>query len=137
MAESSDVVAGANAMATDYNKLRADVVLAQAINSTETDGATVTVNWSDKTKGKIRDVTIEGNCNIIFSNAVVKQSLLLNIIQGSGGSKIPTWDASMTIKWPSGNAPTLSTTAGAIDSFLFVNTGTNAYRAYFCGFDLR
>lgn len=137
MAESSDVIPGANAAATDLNKLRADVILAKAIDATETDAATVTVNWADKTKGKIRDVTIDDDRNIVFSGAVVKQSLLLNIIQGSGGSKVPTWDGSMTIKWPSGVAPTLSTTEGAIDSFLFICEAADTYRAYFAGFDLR
>jgi hypothetical protein len=137
MAQSSDVVAGANAMATDYNKLRADLVLGLTVTGTETDGATVTIDWSAIAKGKIRTVTLAGNRDIVFTNAVPGQALLLEIVQGSGGSKIPTWNAAMTIAWPSGTPPTLSTTAGATDGFLFRCTGVNTFRAYFAGFDLR
>lgn len=137
MAESSDVVAGTNAVADDYNKLRADVVLAKAVQGTETDGATVTIDWSSKTKGKVRTITLGGNRNFVFANATVGQWLYLRIIQGSGGSKVPTWDASMTIKWPSGVVPVLSSTEGAIDGLVFLCTASDVYDGLFAGFDLQ
>lgn len=135
MVDSSDVVAGTNATALEYNNLRKDLHLAKTIRGAETDGATVTIDWSDLTKGKIRDITLGGNRTIAFSNDVDDQWMLVNCIQdGVGGRTITAWPAG--IMWPSKTAPTLSTTPAAVDSFLFHRTAAGVYRAYFCGFDL-
>lgn len=134
MADSTDVTAGTNATATQYNNLRSDVVLAKAVMGTETYASpTTTIDWSDKTKGKIRSLTLTGNTTIAFSNAVVGQAILIRLIQDGTGSRTVTWP---TIKWPGGSAPTLTTTASKIDAFLIVCTAASTYDGYHAGFGL-
>lgn len=134
MVDSTDVTAGTNATATQYNNLRKDVVLAKAIQGTETYvSPTTTIDWSDLTKGKIRTITITGDITLAFSNVTVGQVLFIRVIQGAGGSHLLTWP---TIKWPGGAAPTLTTTAGAIDAFMIVCTATDTYDGYHAGFGL-
>ena len=134
MTDSSAVTAGVNATAAQYNNLRADTLLAKNILGVETDQATITIDWSDITKGKIRSFTLGGNRTIAFSNVAVGQAILVRVIQDGTGSRTVAWPAG--IKWPSGNAPTLSTTAGAIDSFLIVCASSGVYDGYFAGFGL-
>lgn len=134
MADSSDVVAGTNGTATQYNNLRKDVVLAKAILGTETYAASMTIDWSDMTKGKIRTITLTGNVtSLAFSNATVGQVLFLRVIQGGAGSYTVAFP---TAKWPGGAAPTLTTTVGAIDAFMFICTAASTYEAYHAGFGL-
>jgi len=134
MADSTDVTAGTNATATQYNNLRKDVVLGQAVMGTETYGASIAIDWSDKTKGKIRTITLTGNPTITFTNAAVGQAILIRLIQDGTGSRTVTWP---TIKWPGGAAPVLTTTASKIDAFLIVCTAaTPLYDGYHAGFGL-
>lgn len=113
--DSSEVVAGTNATATQYNNGRKDLVLGKHVAGTETDGATVTIDWSDKTKGKIRTVTLGGNRTLAFSNPTQWQTIILRIVQDGTGSRTVTWPA--TSKFPYAVTPTLSTGAADIDAF--------------------
>lgn len=133
MVESTDVVAGTNATAEQYNDLRNDIMMGKRINGTETDGATITIDWSDATKGNIRTVTLGGNRTIVFSNASVGQSILIRLVQDGTGNRTVTWP---TIKWPSGQAPTLTSTANSIDAFLIFCSAASTYDGYFAGFGL-
>ncbi len=134
MADSADVTAGTNATATQFNNLRKDVVLGKTVQGTETYASpTTTIDWSDKTKGKIREITLTGDITLAFSNVTVGQAILIRVIQGAGGSHLLTWP---TIKWPGGAAPTLTTTAGAIDAFLILCTAASTYEGYHAGFGL-
>lgn len=130
MADSSDVVAGTNGTATHYNNLRKDLVLGQNVMGTESDGATVTFDFSDKTKGKIRTVTLGGNRTFAFSNAVAGQTIIIRVIQDGGGSRTVTWP---TIKWPYASTPVLTTTGGKIDTFGIVCTAAATYEGYVLG----
>lgn len=134
MPDSSAVTAGTNATADQYNNLRKDVLLGKRILNAETDGATITIDWSDVTKGNVRSATIAGNRTIAFSNVTVGQAILIRIIQDGTGSRTISWPAG--IKWPSGNAPTLSTSPGAIDAFLIVCVSSGVYDGYFAGFGM-
>lgn len=133
MADSSNVTAGTNATATQYNNLRSDVVLAKTVMGTETYGATVTIDWSDATKGKVRTVTLAGNPTIAFSNVTVGQVIFIRLVQDATGNRTVTWP---TIKWPGGSAPTLTTTAAKIDAFMIVCTAASTYDGYHAGFGL-
>jgi hypothetical protein len=75
-------------------------------------GATKTIDW---TNGNKQTLTLTGapGCTVTFTAPAGAANLVLLLVQGSGGSKTATWPA--TAKWPSGTAPTLSTTAGAVD----------------------
>jgi len=131
--KSSDVTAGTNGTATQYNNLREDVVLALKTLGTETDGATVTFDLSDKTKGNIRSVTLGGNRTLAVSNATIGQVFIIKLIQGTGGQTV-TWFSG--IKWGGGSAPTLTTTATKTDSFGFICTDTNVYEGYILGMNI-
>ncbi len=131
MSDSTDVVAGTNATATQYNNLRKDLVLGQGISGTETDGSTVTFDMSDKTKGNEREVTLGGNRTLAFSNVATRQRFIIHLIQDGTGGRTVTWPSG--IKWPFGVVPTLSTGANKIDSFGFICTGSGAYRGYVLG----
>lgn len=128
---SSDVTAGTNATATNYNNLRKDVRNAVKDIQTATDGATVTFDLS---LGCIFTVTLGGNRTLAISNATVGQSFIINLVQDGTGSRTVTWFS--TIKWPSGVTPTLTTTASKTDTFGFTVTSAGNYLGFIVGQNL-
>lgn len=88
-------------------------------------GAALTLDASTSSAKKI---TLTGNCALTLTGATAGQvaSLELLLIQDATGSRTITWPAS--VKW-AGGAPTLSTTAGAVDRIVLVsyNGGTTWY----------
>lgn len=135
--DSSDVTPGTNAVADDFNNLRKDLVLGKRQSGSESDGATVTIDWSAEAKGVLRSIELGGNRTIAFTNPTVGQLIMLRVVQDSTGSRTLTWPG--TIKWPSATEPTLTTTGNRVDSFAFVCTvagGSPEFDGYFLGFDL-
>lgn len=130
MADSSDVTAGVNATAAQYNNLRKDLILGQNVVGTESYGATTTFDMSDKTKGKIRYVTLGGNPTLAVSNDVDGQSFVVVLIQGAGGQTVTWWSG---ILWEDGVTPTLSTGSGKRDTFGFIKVSTGVYLGYILG----
>jgi hypothetical protein len=129
---SSDVVAGTNGTALQYNDLRHDLLLGQNILGAETDGATITFDFSDYTKGKIRGVTLGGNRVLAVSNVTSGQTFIIRLTQDGSGSRTVTWFS--TITWAFGNStPTLTTTGGKTDVFGFICTSTGNYEGYVLG----
>jgi len=55
--------------------------------------------------------------------ATAGKSFLLKLKTGAGAYTV-TWS---TVKWPSGTAPTLTSTASRMDIFSFFSDGTNWY----------
>lgn len=136
MVDSSNVTAGTNATALQFNNLRKDLVLAKAVAGTDADAATITVDWSDITKGKVRDITLGGNRILAFSNVTVGQFILLNIIQPpAGGPYTITYPAG--IIWPYDEEYVLSEEASAIDALVFYCQSAGVYRVYPVGPDMR
>lgn len=134
MAVSTEVIAGENIMASQYNDLRGDVVLSRGVMGTESDVATVTLDASDKTKGRIRTVTITANRAIQISNATAGQTLVLRIIQGgSGGYTISSWLSGKTLTWNGDVAPVLGTAVGDIDTIGFICVATDTFEGYYLG----
>lgn len=131
MTASSAVTAGTNATATQYNNLRSDVLLNTGIAGTDTDGATVTFDMSDVTKGNVRTVTLGGNRILAVSNVVVGQKFVIRLTQDGTGSRTVTWWS--TINWVGGVTPVLTTTASKTDAFGFLCTATNTYDGYILG----
>lgn len=70
-----------------------------------------------------------GNITIAISNATVGQPFVIEILQDGGGSRTVTWFT--TIKWPSGIAPYLTTTASKKDTFGFKVTSAGNYDGYY------
>lgn len=96
-----------------------------------TDEATVTFDIS---KGNTQVVTITDNRTLAVSNAVIGQYFAVEIIQGGAGSKTVTWFS--TIKWVGNTAPTLTTTAGKKDTFMFRVTDSGTYDGYIVGMNI-
>lgn len=81
----------------------------------------------DLTKGGVHHITMPaGNITIAITGGVAGQFFYVRILQDGTGSRTVTWF--VTIKWPGGTPPTLTTTASKIDSFGFeVTTAGSAY----------
>lgn len=99
-------------------------------STTVSDGATVTV---DQSVGDEFKVTLGGNRTLALTNPTLDQSVMLRVIQDGTGSRTLSYPAS--VKWPSGTAPTLTTTAGASDwlGFKCVDAGTPVYHGFVVG----
>lgn len=91
--------------------------------TTLTDSATVA--W-DASINQVTSVTLGGNRAFgAPTNQVDGACYVLKVVQDGTGSRIPTWNA--VFKWSSATAPTLTTTASAIDVLVFLSNGTNMY----------
>lgn len=87
---------------------------------TLTDGATVSWNTA---LGQVAKVTLAGNRTIAAPTGLVTGAFYsLNIIQDATGSRTATWNA--VFAFTGGAAPTLTTTAAAIDHIAFRYNGT-------------
>jgi hypothetical protein len=87
-----------------------------------TSGASKTVTWG---AGQKQRITISANTTLTFSAPPGVGNFLLKCIQGTGAPFTITWPA--TVKWPGGDAPTLSSTNGAIDIVSFYYDGTSYF----------
>jgi hypothetical protein len=75
------------------------------------------------TNGTVQTVTLTGNCTFTMPTATAGKSFIL-IVSTGAGSFTGTFTS---VKWPSGTAPTLTTTASRWDILTFVSDGTNWY----------
>jgi len=108
-------------VATD---IASEFTTTQNFNATTlTDAATVA--W-DASINQVTQVTLGGNRAFgAPTNQVDGACYALRVLQDGTGSRIPTWNT--VFKWSSATAPTLTTTASAIDIFVFLSNGTNMY----------
>lgn len=96
------------------------------IHSTEgtlTDGASIAWNLTGK---QVATVTLGGNRTL--SNPTNMKSggtYILTVKQDATGSRTLSYDTAY--KWSGGTAPTLTTTANAVDIITFISDGTNMY----------
>ncbi len=91
---------------------------------------TVTANTStaytvDLANGSVQILTLTGNCTFTFPTPVAGKSFIMLLKQDGTGSRTVTWPA--TVKWPSGTAPTITSTASKLDKYIFTSDGTNWY----------
>lgn len=93
-----------------------------------TDGATVTFDLS---AGNVHTVTLGGNRTLAISNETAGQFFSIELTQDGTGSRTVTWFS--TINWAGGSAPTLTTTAGKKDTFVFRCTAADTYDGYVVG----
>ena len=75
------------------------------------------------TNGTVQIITLTGTATITMPTAVSGKSFMLLLKTGAGGYTV-TWS---TVQWPSGTAPTLTSTASKMDKFVFTSDGTNWY----------
>jgi hypothetical protein len=87
---------------------------------TANSGTAITI---DLANGTMQDITLTGSATITMPTATAGKSFILMLRSGSGSYAV-TWS---TVKWPSGNAPTVTTTASRLDMYSFFSDGTNWY----------
>ena len=77
--------------------------------------------------GTAADITLSNSCTLTMPTATTGSSMTLVLRQDASGGRVVTWPAA--VKWPSGTAPTVTNTAGAVDAFTFLCVG-----GVWCGF---
>ena len=90
--------------------------LIENVNAVTTSGAAQTL--PDVSSDTINRITLTANCTLSFPAAAAGKSLSLILVQDATGSRTVTWPG--TVKWASGTAPTLTTTAAKADVFTFL-----------------
>lgn len=83
----------------------------------------ITLNLAN---GTVQIITLTGNATITMPTAVSGKSFVMFLKQDATGSRTVTWT---TVKWPSGTAPTITSTASKQDIYSFFSDGTNWYGA--------
>jgi len=109
------------------NSLTSFTLEAPTINNGYTE-ETVTANTGtaytiDLANGSVQILTLTGNVTYTFPTATAGRSFLLIEKQDGTGGRTVTWPAA--VKWPSGTAPTITSTASRSDLFGFTADGTN------------
>jgi hypothetical protein len=80
------------------------------------------------TNGTVQTVTMTGNCTFTMPTATAGKSFILICTQDATGSRTGVFTS---VKWPSGTAPTLTTTATTgVDILTFVANGTSWFGTY-------
>lgn len=92
----------------------------------------------DLVNGNVYELTLTGNCTITLSNPPATGragSVTLILTQDGTGSRTITWPSS--VKWSNTSAPTLTTTAGAVDIIQLLTTnGGTTWRGFLAGVNL-
>lgn len=83
---------------------------------------TSTAYTIDLANGSVQILTLTGNCTFTFPTATAGKSFMLLLKQDATGSRTVTWPAA--VKWPSGTAPTITSTASKGDKYVFTADGT-------------
>jgi hypothetical protein len=77
----------------------------------------------DLANGTVQILTLTGSPTITMPTAVAGKSFIMYLKTGSGSFTV-TWS---TVKWASGTAPTITSTASRMDIYSFFSDGTNWY----------
>ena len=117
---------GVSVQAYDADTAKLDV--AQEYTRTQNFNATTLTDWAtinrDLSQNQVTSVTLWGNRTMAApTNLVDWATYILTVKQDATGSRTITWNA--VFKRPWGTAPTLTTTANAVDIITFVCDGTN------------
>jgi len=102
------------------------------VNTVATSGSAVTL--PDVTTATVHVVTLTANCTFTFPTAAAGKSFTLILQQDSTGSRTATWP--VNTKWPGGVAPTLTTTANAVDYLTFLSPATT-WNGFLTGSDVK
>ncbi len=88
-------------------------------------GAAQTINWNDGNFQMLSLAAGSGNVTLTLVNPLPGGSYVLKVIQRASSPANIVWP--VTVKWPSGTAPTISTGANAIDLVSLIWDGTNYF----------
>jgi hypothetical protein len=104
----------------------------EAVNTVGASGAAVTL--PDVSSATIHVVTLTANCTFTFPTASAGKSFTLVLQQDGTGSRSVTWP--IGTRWPGGVAPTLTTTANAVDYVTFLSPATS-WHGFLSGSDIK
>jgi len=105
------------------NLTTANVTVTNYIETLNAIGNSSTTQTLSLVTGTVQTCTLTGNCTFTMPTAVAGKSFILILSTGAG-----SFTATFTsVKWPSGTAPTITTTASRWDILTFVSDGTNWY----------
>ncbi|MFA6571420.1 MAG: hypothetical protein WCT77_09300 [Bacteroidota bacterium] len=96
-------------------------------------GATETI--PAPTSQTITNLTLTSNCTITLPTPVAGQSFTLLLHQDGTGSRTVTWTGS--VLWSGGIAPTLTTTAAALDVICFLCVDGTNWIGFVSGQDMK
>ena len=105
------------------NLTAANVTVTNYIETLQAVGTVGATSTLALTTGTVLTATLTANCTFTMPTAVAGKSFILILSTGAG-----SFTATFTsVKWPSGTAPTITTTASRWDILTFVSDGTNWY----------
>ena len=109
-------------------QVQVGMVLPEGVD-TLTDAATITPNFADNT---VFSVTLGGNRTMANpTNLAPGQTGSIFVVQDATGSRTLAWGAYWT--FPSGTAPSLTSTANAVDRIDYIVRSTTSIQAVFTG----
>lgn len=111
---------GANVLGTNPSITNPTVTNYVETRFTANSSTAITLNLAN---GTMQDITLTGSATITMPTATAGKSFVL-LLRSGAGSYTVTWS---TVKWPSGTAPTVTTTASRMDIYSFYSDGTNWY----------
>jgi len=107
----------------------------ETVQTNATATGAVALNLAD---GNVNSITLTGNTTLSFNNPAssgLASNLTIIIAQDATGSRTVTWPAS--VKWAGGTAPTITTTASAVDILtLFTVDGGTTWYGFLSGADM-
>lgn len=113
--------------------LAAKAPLVESVNTVATSGAAQTI--PDPSTTSLNRITLTAACTLTFPTATAGKSFTLVLVQDATGSRTVTWPASA--KWAGGTAPTLTTTAAAVDYLTFVCVDGSTWAGFVAGLDVK
>ena len=123
--------------AANLNHIEAGIaaasLLQEGVNVVGTSGAAQTI--PDITVATMNLITLTANCTLTFPTIGAGKSFMLVLKQDATGSRTVTWPG--TVRWPGGTAPTLTTTANAVDYLSFVCVDGATWASFIAGKDVR
>jgi len=113
---------------TFTNKTLTNPTVTNYVESVVAIGNSGTTQTLSLTNGTVQTVTMTGNCTFTMPTATAGKSFILITTQDGTGSRTAVFTS---VKWPSGTAPTLTTTATTgVDILTFVANGTSWFGTY-------
>lgn len=108
-------------------------LVTENVNTVTTSGSTQTI--PAPSAQTINYITLTATCAITLPTPVAGQSFILFLKQDNSGGNTVSWVGN--VLWPSGVAPTPTSTANAIDLLCFVAIDTNNWFGFISGQDMK
>ena len=136
MPNSSDVTAGTDIVIGDHNSLRKDLLLGGRVSEAISGATTVTLDFSDVSKGNIKRIDLDQNIDLLFSGILVYPSVFfVQFVQDpSGGHTVTVTESG--VGYPGGSQAPVADGANETTGWMFVANSVGDYDCYYAGFGL-